>query len=78
METYSTLNCGMKVSDRVFTTQQNDAQDIPYKYIIKDSNGKLLCQIIFSNKDKEIEGVLDEDLRVILLDREQIKARAKV
>ena len=74
-ETYSTLACGMKVSDRVFTTQQEDANDIPFKYIIKDKDGKLLAHLIFTNKDQE--GITDEDLKAILLDREQIRGRAK-
>ena len=75
METYSTLNCGMKVSDRVYTTQQEDANDIPFKYIIKDKDGKLLAHLIFTNKDQE--GITDEDLKAIILDREQIKGMAK-
>ena len=74
METYSTLQCGMKVTDRVFTTQQQDAKDIPFKYIIKDKDGKLLAHLIFTNKDQE--GIADEDLKAVIRDREQIQKRA--
>ena len=74
METYSTIQCNMKVTDRVFTTQQEDAKDIPFKYIIKDKDGKLLAHLIFTNKDQE--GITDEDLKAVIRDREQIQKRA--
>ena len=74
-ETYSTLHCGTRVTDRVWTTQQTDTKDVPFKYIIKDKDGKLLAHLIFTNKDQE--GITDEDLKAIILDREQIKGRAK-
>ena len=75
METYSTIQCNMKVTDRVFTTQQEDAKDVPFKYIIKDKDGKLLAHLIFTNKDQE--GITDEDLLSIVDDRNQIRERAK-
>ena len=74
METYSTIQCNMKVTDRVFTTQQEDAKDVPFKYIIKDKDGKLLAHLIFTNKDQE--GITDEDLKAVIRDREQIQKRA--
>ena len=74
METYSTITCNMKVTDRVFTTQQEDVKDIPFKYIIKDKDGKLLAHLIFTNKDQE--GITDDDLKAVILDREQIQKMA--
>jgi len=75
VETYSTIQCNMKVSDRVYTSQQKDAKDIPSKYIIKDSNGKLLCFIVFKSDDAD--GITDDDLVTILKDRKEIQERAK-
>jgi hypothetical protein len=75
VETYSTIQCTVKVSDRVFTTQQDDVKDIPFKYLIKDSNSKLLCHIIFAGKDNE--GISDEDLLTVVLDRMRTQGRAK-
>jgi len=65
----------MKVSERVYTSQQTDVNDIPFKYVIKDSNGKLLCFIVFKSDDAD--GITDEDLVTILKDRKDIQARAK-
>ena len=75
METYSTIQCSVKVSNRIWTTQQEDKYDLPFKYIIKDSNGKLLCHVIFADKDKE--GILEEDLLTIVIDRLRIQNGAK-
>jgi hypothetical protein len=66
-ETYGTLRCTVKVSDRVFTSEQIIEGESPVKYIIKDLEGKLLCQIIF--KDKETDGIADADLLAIIIDR---------
>lgn len=67
METYSTIRCTNKVNERVFAGEDIGESEISFKYIIKDLEGKLLCHIIF--KDKDIDGITNEDLLAVLIDR---------
>lgn len=74
-ETYATSQCSVKVSERIWTSQQNDVKDVPFKYVIKDSNGKLLAFIVFKSDDAD--GIIDDDLKTIIRDREQIREKAR-
>ena len=66
METYSTLRCTVKVTDRVFAADELGEAEIPFKYVVKDLDGKLLAHIIF--KDNDREGISNEDLLAVLID----------
>ena len=67
METYATMNCGLEVTKRVFTTEQFGENEAPFKYIVKDLENKLLGHVVF--KDKDNDGITNSDLLVILIDR---------
>lgn len=66
-DTYTTIRCTTKVNERIFAGDDLGENETPFKYVIKDLEGKLLCHIIF--KDKDIDGITNEDLLSIIIDR---------
>jgi hypothetical protein len=67
METYSTIGTGVKVTDRVFTSDQLGEAETPFKYVIKNLEGRLIGHLVFKNGENE--GILNEDLLSVLIDR---------